>query len=322
MRLGTYKHLKIHKPEVTVSDHDIYNVLHKQQRINSIYRTIDGRPAQNGDRILIDMSGTIDGVPIHTGPSRDFPLILGSHAFISGFEESLVGHRVGDVIALDIHYPDDYRKSEYAGQTIHFTITIKKIGTLELQPFDDDFARDFSEYQTLHEWEDAIRQELLDDRRQKAREETEKELLAQIIASSDIPVDGSLLQAVSKEMFDEFLYNIRAYHMELDEYCKRTGQSQEQIHQKYDTEARTVIQDQIVLHLIAEQEQLAVTEDELQHELSEIVKDEEWEPDADDEDSIDAFRRSLDPEELESIKDDIIMDKAMDFVVRCADFTE
>lgn len=325
MKLGPYKHLKAVRKNIHISEDEINRILKKEQYRNSLQIDFDDRPAGMGDLAIIDMQGTVDGKPLSGKRTENFPVDLGSHRFAKGFEESIVGHKVGDELNLRLTFSKNYRDAALSGKTAIFHVVIRRLATRQLQPLDDDFAKDFSDYDSLEEWKTALREELLQNRREEAEEELEETLLQEIIDGSEIPVDPSLADAVFEEMYEEFLYEIRSSHMELPDYCKRTGRTEEEVRQLQHDQALKSIQAQLVLQEIAQIEHLTVTEEELNDQLYSLAAEEDFEEYCSPEETSDittAFRNSLDEEELEAIRDDILMDKAMQLILDTADYEE
>ena len=158
--LGDYKGVEVPKTEITVTDEDVEAELKKEQEKNSRTISVEDRAAQLNDIVTIDFEGSVDGVPFDGGQATEYPLTLGSNTFIPGFEEQLVGAKVGDDVDVKVTFPEEYQAKELAGKEAIFKCAVKKIEAKELPELDDDFAKDVSEFDTLAEYKDRVHQTL------------------------------------------------------------------------------------------------------------------------------------------------------------------
>lgn len=310
MKLGQYKGIHAKQPVVTVSEKDILKVLTNKRKENSIATNIDGRCAKPGDQAILDFDGIQNDIPIPGGKSRNYPLLLGSHTFVPGFEEQVVGRNPGESFDICVTFPDNYRIKPLGGKPVVFHTTLRQLRLPEYQPLDDDFAKDFSEYDTLSEWKDAIRKELTARREMSAYEKLSREILSRIIANCQITIDEDIKNEITDELYDDFLCTLEENRMTLETYCQRSGYTEKEIWKQKQKEAIRSIQEQNVLHAIASKEHIDISNEELTEELCMIA--------AEEEEDIDEFRSSLGDEELEAITDQLLMNKALKFVIKHA----
>lgn len=310
MKLGQYKGIHAKRPYITVSEKDVMKVLKHKQKENSIVTNIDGRSARTGDQAILDFDGVQNNVPIPGGKSRNYPLILGSHTFVPGFEEQVIGKCPGDRFDICVTFPDNYRIRHLGGKPVIFHTTLKQLQLPEYQPLDDDFAKDFSEYDTLSDWKDAIREELTIRRETSAYEKLSRELLTAIIADCEIPIDEEIKEEIADELYEDFLCTLEENRMTLETYCQRSGYTEKEIRAQKRKEAIRSIQEQNVLHAIASKENIEVSDEELTEELCMIA--------AEEEEDLEEFCSSLGEEELEGIEDQLRMNKAIKFVMKHA----
>lgn len=306
MKLGKYKGIRGKQPDITVHEKEIDKVLKNKQREYSVVRNIDSRPAQTGDEAVLDYEAECEGKIVPGGKSRSYPLLLGSHTFVQGFEDAIVGHSPGDSFDIKVTFPKNYRISGLAGKDAVFHVHLKQLRIPEYQPIDNDFAKDFSEFDTLSEWREEIYEQIRARREASSYEKLARELLGRIIADSEIPIDEELKQEISMELYEDFLYSLEENGMTLETYCKRSGLTKKQIRASKDEEAIRSIQEQYVLHAVANKENLQISEEELSRELCELA--------AEEGEDIDVFIKMLGEEELESIADQLQMNKAMEFI--------
>ncbi len=307
MRLGTYKGIHMARPNTEVTEHEVMNVLKKKQKEYAVATNIDDRSAQTGDQAILDFEGRYNGQTIPHGNGENFALTIGAKAFLPEFDEALVGKNIGDTFDIDVTFPADYRISAMQNRSVVFHATLKKLRLMDYQPIDDEFAKDFSEYETLDEWKDEILANLQERRETSVREKFAREVMAKIIANSDIPIDDDLKEEMTQIYYDDFLDELEMNQIPLELYCKRSGHSEDEIYADKEQEAVEAIQAQSVLHAVATAEKISITPEELAEELRNIALEEEEDPEE--------FVETLEEEDVENIADQLTMDKTMAFIL-------
>lgn len=307
MRLGTYKGIRMPRPDTEVTEHEVMNVLKKKQKEYAIATNIDDRSARTGDQAILDFEGRYHGQTIPHGNGENFALTIGAKAFLPEFDEALVGKNIGDTFDIDVTFPADYRISAMQNHSVVFHTTLKKLRLMDYQPIDDEFAKDFSEYETLNEWKDEILATLQERRETSVREKFAREVMAKIIADSDIPIDDDLKEEMTQIYYDEFLDELEMNQIPLELYCKRSGHSEDEIYADKEQEAVEAIQAQSVLHAVAAAEKISITPEDLAEELRAIAIEEEEDPEK--------FVNTLEEEDVENIADQLTMDKTMAFIL-------
>ena len=196
MRLGTYKGIHMTRPNTEVTKHEVLNVLKKKQKEYAVATNIDDRSAQEGDQVILDFQGMYHGQDIPHGNGSDFALTIGAKAFLPEFDDALIGKNIGDTFDINVTFPTDYRISTMQNRSVVFHTTLKKIRLMDYQPIDDEFAKDFSEYTTLNEWENEIFSHLQARRKTSVQEKLTREVMTKIIADSDIPIDDDMKERI------------------------------------------------------------------------------------------------------------------------------
>ena len=196
MRLGTYKGIHMTRPNTEVTKHEVLNVLKKKQKEYAVATNIDDRSAQEGDQVILDFQGMYHGQDIPHGNGSDFALTIGAKAFLPEFDDALIGKNIGDTFDINVTFPTDYRISTMQNRSVVFHTTLKKIRLMDYQPIDDEFAKDFSEYTTLNEGENEIFSHLQARRKTSVQEKLTREVMAKIIADSDIPIDDDMKERI------------------------------------------------------------------------------------------------------------------------------
>lgn len=307
MRLGTYKGIHMTRPNTEVTKHEVLNVLKKKQKEYAVATNIDDRSAQEGDQVILDFQGMYHGQDIPHGNGSDFALTIGAKAFLPEFDDALIGKNIGDIFDINVTFPTDYRISTMQNRSVVFHTTLKKIRLMDYQPIDDEFAKDFSEYTTLNEWENEIFSHLQARRKTSVQEKLTREVMAKIIADSDIPIDDDIKEEITQIYYDDFLDELEMNQIPLELYCKRSGHTEDEIYADKEQEAIKTIQAQSVLHAVAAAEKISITQEELNTELKNIAQEEEEDPEE--------FMATLEEEDVENIADQLTMDKTMAFIL-------
>ena len=307
MRLGTYKGIHMTRPNTEVTKHKVLNVLKKKQKEYAVATNIDDRSAQEGDQVILDFQGMYHGQDIPHGNGSDFALTIGAKAFLPEFDDALIGKNIGDTFDINVTFPTDYRISTMQNRSVVFHTTLKKIRLMDYQPIDDEFAKDFSEYTTLNEWENEIFSHLQARRKTSVQEKLTREVMTKIIADSDIPIDDDMKEEITQIYYDDFLDELEMNQIPLELYCKRSGHTEDEIYADKEQEAIKTIQAQSVLHAVAAAEKISITQEELNTELQNIAQEEEEDPEE--------FMATLEEEDVENIADQLTMDKTMAFIL-------
>lgn len=307
MRLGTYKGIHMTRPNTEVTKHEVLNVIKKKQKEYAVATNIDDRSAQEGDQVILDFQGMYHGQDIPHGNGSDFALTIGAKAFLPEFDDALIGKNIGDTFDINVTFPTDYRISTMQNRSVVFHTTLKKIRLMDYQPIDDEFAKDFSEYTTLNEWENEIFSHLQARRKTSVQEKLTREVMAKIIADSDIPIDDDMKEEITQIYYDDFLDELEMNQIPLELYCKRSGHTEDEIYADKEQEAIKTIQAQSVLHAVAAAEKISITQEELAEELRAIAIEEDEDPEE--------FVETLEEEDVENIADQLTMDKTMAFIL-------
>ena len=247
------------------------------------------------------------GQDIPHGNGSDFALTIGAKAFLPEFDDALIGKNIGDTFDINVTFPTDYRISTMQNRSVVFHTTLKKIRLMDYQPIDDEFAKDFSEYPTLNEWENEIFSHLQARRKTSVQEKLTREVMAKIIADSDIPIDDDMKEEITQIYYDDFLDELEMNQIPLELYCKRSGHTEDEIYADKEQEAIKTIQAQSVLHAVAAAEKISITQEELAEELRAIAIEEDEDPEE--------FVETLEEEDVENIADQLTMDKTMAFIL-------
>ena len=304
--LGEYKGVEVPKSETEVTDEDIDAEIKKEQEKNSRTVTVEDRGAENGDITTIDFEGFVDGVAFEGGKGTDYPLTLGSGSFIPGFEDQLVGAKAGDHVEVNVTFPEEYQAAELAGKEAVFQCDVNKVETKELPELDDDFAQDVSEFDTLAEYREDVKKNLTEKKEKEARAAKENAAVDKAIENAEMEIPDAMLNTQVRQMMNDFASRMQSQGLTMEQYFQFTGMTVEKMQEEMKPQALKRIQTRLVLEKIAETENIEVSEDEVNEEISKMAEMYKMEADK--------LKELLGDRELEQMKKDMAVQKAVTLV--------
>ena len=308
--LGDYKGVEVPKTEITVTDEDVDAEIKKEQEKNSRTINVEDRGAQLQDVVTIDFEGSVDGVPFDGGQATEYPLTLGSNTFIPGFEDQLVGAKVGDDVDVKVTFPEEYQAKELAGKEAIFKCAVKKIEAKELPELDDDFAKDVSEFDTLAEYKEHVKTNLEDKKADEAKRAKEDAAVDKAIENAQMDIPEAMLQTQCRQMLDDFSRRMQSQGLSMDQYFQFTGMTAEKMMEDMKPQALKRIQTRLVLEKVAEAENIQPTEEEVNEEISKMAEAYKMEADK--------LKELLGERELEQMKKDMAVQKAVTVIADAA----
>ncbi len=268
--LGDYKTIEVEERSVTVDDEQIDGVIEGERNKNAVMVQVDDRPAQEGDEVTINYSGSVAGEAFEGGSAEDQKLELGSNSFIPGFEDQVIGHSVGEEFDIDVTFPEDYGAEDLAGKEAVFHIMLKEIAVKEVPELDDDFAQDVSEFDTLEEYRDSIRKDLEEKQAQANRAEQENQAIQKLIEISDVHVPEVMIEEQVDHEIRDMAQQIQQLGIGMEQYLEYTGSDMDQLREQYRGLAETRVAGDLVLASLIEEQDIEVGEEELDAELERL----------------------------------------------------
>ena len=305
--LGKYKGVQVTKIDTTVTDEEVEAALEKEQQKNSRTVSVTDRPVQTGDTAVIDFEGFVDGVAFEGGKGENHPLEIGSHSFIEGFEDQLVGHNAGEEVEVNVTFPEKYQAAELAGKPAVFKVKINEIKTKELPELNDEFAQDVSEFDTLAEYKEDLRKHLEVSKENDAKRAKEDEAIKKIIDKSTMEIPEAMIETQCENMINEFAQRIAQSGLSMEQYMQFSGMTIDGLKEQVRPEAETRIKSSLVLEQIAKEENIEVSEDEINAEVEKMAAQYGMEADK--------LKEYLGDAEKESIKRDLSVTKAVDLIM-------
>lgn len=272
VKLGKYKGVEIEKLEAPkVSEEDIEKELKRQQDANAKIVDVTDRPVQNGDMIKLDFAGTVDGEAFEGGKAENYDLTIGSGSFIPGFEDQLVGMNIGEEKEVNVTFPEDYGQKDLAGKAAVFACKVNAIKEKKLPELNDEFADEVSEFSTLDEYKKDIEKNLLVRAEEQYKQTKENAAVAAAVADADIEIPDAMLETQAESLVNEFAQNLQMQGMNIDMYLQYTGLQKDQLVEQFKPQAKTRIQNSLVLEAVAKAENIEASDEDLEAEYGKMA---------------------------------------------------
>jgi trigger factor len=268
--LGQYKNLSAVKRNAEVSDEDIDKELETIRKRNSRIQTAD-RPSKEGDTVVIDFEGYIDGVPFEGGKGENYNLILGSKNFIKGFEEQIEGMSAGEERDINLEFPEDYT-DEFAGKPVMFKVKVHEVKESVAPELDDEFAKDVSEFDTLEEYKNNLKEELLKKKNDEVDKEFEDKLLTQIIESMEGEIPDVMVEENMTSSIQNFNYSLATHGMDIDMYLNMMNIDMAAFRENMRPSSEKQIKISVALEKIADLENIEATEEDMESGYEKLAK--------------------------------------------------
>ncbi|HIZ06621.1 MAG TPA: trigger factor [Candidatus Eubacterium avistercoris] len=307
--LGEYKGIRIPKMEATVSNEEIEEELKRAQQMAAKKTPKDG-PAETGDEALIDFTGYIDGKAFPGGDGSDYPLVIGSGAFIPGFEEQLLGSKKGDCVDVKVSFPENYHAAEYAGRPAIFKVQIKELREAVLPELDDELAAAVSPCKTLDGFKNYIRDEIMKHKQEDLAIQKENLIVDQIMKTTTVTVPEQDIQTAAENLKQGFIGQLKNSGQTLEAYLEFEHMTMEQFEESAIRQAEHMIKGQAVLAEIARQEGITVSDEEVERELRHMAIGYQMDQAK--------LKELIGERGIELVRQDVAGGKAMDFLTASA----
>ena len=272
VELGKYKGIEIKKIEYNTTDKDIEHELGHMAERNSRLVSIEDRPVEKGDITTIDFVGSIDGVEFEGGKAENHELEIGSNTFIPGFEDKIIGMKIDEEKDIKVKFPEDYFSKDLAGKDAVFKVTLHEIKKKELPKIDDEFAKDVSEFDTLEELKNSIKEKLDTENTEKAKYETEKEAIKVVCDNTKLDIPNGMIELEIDNMVKDMENRLSYQGLNLNQYLQIMGKTEKEIRDSYKEQAERNIKSRLVLEAIVKAEKIEVTPEEVDDKIKEMAK--------------------------------------------------
>ncbi|MDE6103943.1 MAG: trigger factor, partial [Oscillospiraceae bacterium] len=266
-----YKGIKAPKNVKDITDADIDVQIEQIKQRNARIISVDDRPAQLQDEVIIDFEGFMDGVAFEGGKADEFPLKLGSGQFIPGFEDQIVGHSIGDEFEINVTFPENYQMEEYAGKPAVFKVKLSAINASEYPEFDDELIKDTTEFDTVDEWKDDLRTKLEKQAETRANSEFENYIMQTIIDTAEGVIPKCMFDRRVDGLIRNFEQGLKQQGMSVDIYLQYTGMDMDSFRETFQERAENEVKLRLALEKIADMENIQPTEEEIDSQLQEVA---------------------------------------------------
>lgn len=314
VKLGQYIGLQIPEKDFSVTEEDVQAELKRQQeRVAELVPVEDGA-VESGDQIRLDFEGFLDGQPFEGGKGENYPLTVGSGVFIPGFEEQLIGLKPNEETEIQVTFPEDYHVENLRGKETTFRVKVREIKRKRLPELDDEFAKDVSEFDTLEELKEQIRKDLAERKAEEKKQYLQDQALQLAAANAEIDIPAAMIEHEIDHMVEDYGQQLRLQGLTLEAYLEITNTTMEQLRENFKETAEKRVRQSLVLEAVAKQENIEVTDEEIDAELQ------KW---------ADQFQRSLDEmreifeqnNSTASLANSIRVRKTLEFLVEKSELT-
>ncbi len=305
--LGKYKGVKVEKAEVTVTEEEVDAEIAKERENSARTITVEDRPVKDGDETVIDFEGFVDGVAFEGGKGENYPLTIGSGAFIPGFEEALIGAQIGVETDVNVTFPEDYQAAELAGKAAVFKCTVKEIKEKELPELDDEFASEVSEFETFAEYKEDMKAKIAARKEEAAKSAKEEAVIDAVIADAQMEIPEAMIETQQRQMMDDFAQRIQSQGISMEQYMQFTGLDVQTLLAQVKPQAEKRIKSRLVLEAVVKAEGIEASEEELNVEVQKMA--EAYKLD------VEKVLELLGANGKKQVSEDICVNKAVEFLV-------
>ena len=307
VKLGKYKGVKIEKIETEVTDEEVDAQLERERENNARNITVEDRPVEDGDMTTLDFEGFVDGVAFDGGKGENYPLTIGSGAFIPGFEEQLVGAKIGEETEVKVTFPEDYQAEHLQGKEAVFKCTVKEIRKKELPELNDEFAGEVSEFDTLAEYREDVKKNLEEQKAKDAKRAREDAAVKAVVEDSEMEIPEAMIEEQVSNTLEDYARRMRSQGLTMEQYMQFTGMTEERLREDIRPQAEKRIRTRLVLEAIVAAENIEAPEDAVEAEIKKMADTYKMEPDR--------AKELLGEEGLQRMKEDLAVQEAVDFLV-------
>ena len=308
--LGEYKGIEVAKAEVEVTEEEVAAELEKEREKNARTISVEDRAVENGDMIMLDFEGFVNGVAFDGGKGENYPLTIGSNAFIPGFEDQLVGAKIGEDVEVNVTFPEEYQAKELAGCPAVFKCKVNEIKVKELPELDDDFAQDVSKFDTLAEYKEDIQAKLAANKTDAAKRAKEDAVIEKIIENATMEIPEAMIDTQARQLVDEFAQRVQAQGLSFEQYLQFTGMNLDTALEQMKPNAVKRIQSRLVLEAVVKAENIEISDEDVKAEIAKMAETYKMD--------VEKLAEMMNDEEKKQIQMDMAIEKAVELVTEAA----
>ena len=304
--LGEYKGLAVDKVSNRVTQKEVEERLVKEQEKNARTIEVEGRPVQDKDEVVLDFEGFVDGVAFEGGKGENYPLVIGSGSFIPGFEEQLIGAETEKEVEVNVTFPKEYHAEELAGKEAVFKCTVHEIKAKELPELNDEFASEISEFDTLDELKADIKAKIKEEKNAEGKRKREDQAVEQAVANASMDIPDAMVDTEVRQMANDFAQRIKQQGLTVEQYMQFTGMTSEKMLEEFKPQALKRIQTRLVLEAIVKAENIEISDEKLDEELTKMAEAYKME--------VEKLKEFMGDAEKEQMKQDMAVQEAVTFL--------
>ena len=308
--LGEYKGLEVDKVSTRVTQKEVDAKIQEEAEKNARTITVEDRPVQDKDEIILDFEGFVDGEAFEGGKGENYPLTIGSGSFIPGFEEQLIGAEPEKEIEVKVTFPEDYHAEDLKGKDAVFKCTIHEIKAKEIPEIDDEFAAEVSEFDTLDEYKADVKAKIKEQKAADGKRKKEDQAVEKAIANATMEIPDAMVVTQARQMMDEFAQRIQAQGLTMDQYFQFTGMDREKMMEEMKPQALKRIETRLVLEAVAKAENIEISDEKLDEELAKMAEAYKME--------VEKLKEFMGDAEKKQMKEDMAVQEAVTFLAENA----
>lgn len=308
--LGEYKGLEVDKISTRVTQKEVDAKVQEEAEKNARTITVEDRPVQDGDEVILDFEGFVDGVAFEGGKGENYPLTIGSGSFIPGFEEQLVGAEAEKEVEVNVTFPEDYHAEDLKGKAAVFKCTIHEIKAKELPEIDDEFAAEVSEFDTLEEYKADIKAKIKEQKASEGKTKQEDQVVEQAVKNAEYEIPKAMIETQALQMVEDFGQRIQSQGLTMEQYFQFTGMTADKMLEEMRPQAIKRIETRLVLEAIAKAENIEISDEKLDEELAKMAEAYKME--------VDKLKEFMSDNEKKQMKEDMAVQEAVTFLVENA----
>ena len=306
VKINAYTGIKVDKVEYNVTDEDLEKDINRLLERNAREINVTDRACANGDIVVIDFSGSVDGVKFEGGTAEKYRLELGSGSFIPGFEDQVIGMNIGEDKDINVTFPEDY-SAPLNGKDAVFAIHLHEIIVKELPELNDEFIKDATGEESVEAYKNKTREHMQKDNDKRAHDENEDKLLTKIAECTEVEIPDCMIEHEINTMVQQLQYRLMYQGLKFEDYLKVTKQTEDAIKESYSPIAKDRVKKQLIVGKIIEAEKIEATDEEVAAKVEEQAKSVNKE--------VEEYRKNMDPRQIDYIKNSIVVDKLFAFLV-------
>ena len=290
----------VKKKKASVSDKEVEEELDRFVESQARFEESD-KPSEKGDFLVIDFEGSVDGKVFEGGSAQDYRLELGSHTFIDGFEDQLIGCKVGEEKVVKVTFPEKYPAENLAGKPAEFKVTVKKVEKKSLPELNDKLVSFSTEFSTVEEYKNSIKEKIASAKEQQNERAFENDLIEALVAKAQVEIPQSMVEHEKQHLIEDFSNRLMYQNIKLDDYLSYLGKSREDFEKEYFEEAKKALKTRLVLQKLVKDENIQISHEEFHEKLHEIAHAQNK--------TCEEVEKSLSEYEVSYIQNDILMNK-------------